>query len=279
VPIKLEQGQEAMDEQPQTWHYGLVARWWAEFNHADPMELAFYQHFIAHDGQPALDLACGTGRLLLPLLQAGFDVDGCDLSPDMLALCRERTQRAGLSPALVQQAFHELDLPREYRTIYICDSFGIGGRRGHDLEALRRCFHHLTPGGVLVFSHELPYEDADHWRYWLPEERERLPETWSESGNRKRAANGDEIELRGRLVDLDPLEQRVTSEMHVLLWREGKLLAEEIHTIQITLYFRNELLLMLADAGFADVEVRAGYSDSSATAADTTVVFVARKAG
>ena len=27
---------------PQTWHYGLVARWWAEFNTADAEELAFY---------------------------------------------------------------------------------------------------------------------------------------------------------------------------------------------------------------------------------------------
>ena len=266
-----------MDEQPQTWHYGLVARWWAEFNHPDPAELAFYQEFIARDGQPALDLACGTGRLLLPLLRAGFDVDGCDLSPDMLAYCREQAQRDGLSPSLFQQAFHELDLPRTYRTIYICDSFGIGGRREHDLEALHRCFRHLAPGGVLVFSHELPYEDAELWRFWLPEEREQLPGPRPDAGWRKRAANGDEIELRGRLVDLDPMEQRMTREMRVLLWREGKRLAEETHTIRITLYFRNELLLMLAQAGFAEVEVRAGYSDSPATVADTTVVFIARK--
>ena len=30
-----------MSHQPQTWHYGLVARWWAEFNAPDPDELAF----------------------------------------------------------------------------------------------------------------------------------------------------------------------------------------------------------------------------------------------
>jgi SAM-dependent methyltransferase len=266
-----------MDERPQTWHYGLIARWWAEFNQADPDELAFYEEFIARNGEPALDLACGTGRLLLPLRQAGLDVDGCDFSPDMLALCRERARRDGLSISLFQQAFHELALPRTYRTIYRCDSFGIGGHRAHDLEGLRRCYRHLAPGGVLVFSHELPYEDADGWPYWLPAQRAKLPEAWGESGTRKRAANGDEIELRGRLVDLDPLEQRVTSEMRALLWRDGQLIAEEQQTIQIMLYFRNEILLMLAHAGFTEVEVRAGYSESPATAADTTVVFVARK--
>ena len=67
-----------MAEQPQTWHYGLVARWWAEFNRAEPDELDFYQGFVAADGQPALDLACGTGRILLPLLRAGLDVDGAE---------------------------------------------------------------------------------------------------------------------------------------------------------------------------------------------------------
>jgi len=267
-----------MSDGPATWHYGLVARWWAEFNEADPGELAFYRGFVERDGQPALDLGCGTGRLLLPLLQTGLDLDGCDVSPDMLALCREQAARTGLSPSLYQQAFHELDLPRTYRTIYICDSFGIGGRREHDLEALRQCYHHLAPGGALVFSHELPYEAIAQWPFWLPERRKELPEAWPDSGMRKRAANGDEIELRGRLVDLDPLEQRETRQMRALLRREGRLVAEEEHTFQATLYFRNELLLMLALTGFTDVEVRAGYSEAPATAADTTVVFVARKA-
>jgi hypothetical protein len=45
-----------------------------------------------------------------------------------------------------------------------------------------------------------------------------------------------------------------------------------------SLSFRNELLLMLARVGFTDVEVRAGCSDAPATAVDTTMVFVARKA-
>jgi SAM-dependent methyltransferase len=144
-----------MSDQPQTWHYGLVARWWAEFNQASREELAYYQRLIERDGQPALDLACGTGRLLLPLLRAGLDVDGCDLSPDMLALCRQRAALEGLAPNLYVQAMHALDLPRTYRTIYICDSFGLGGQRQQDKEALRRCYLHLVPEGTLVFSHYL----------------------------------------------------------------------------------------------------------------------------
>jgi SAM-dependent methyltransferase len=266
-----------MNEQPQTWHYGLIARWWAEFNAPDPAELAFYRGVIERDGQPALDLACGAGRLLLPLLSAGLDVDGCDISPDMLAFCREGAAKQGLTAILYQQAMHDLDLPRRYRTIYICDSFGLGGRRDQDAAALRRCYDHLVLGGTLVFSHYLPNDDPERWPYWLPEQRQRLPEAWAEEGTRKRAADGDEIGLRARVVDLDPMEQRLTLEMRAELWREGRLVAQEDRLLQENLYFRNEILLMLANAGFADVSVHAGYSAIEPTANDTMLVFVARR--
>jgi SAM-dependent methyltransferase len=266
-----------MGNEPQTWHYGLVARWWAEFNEADPDELAFYRGFVERDGQPALDLACGTGRLLLPLLRAGLDVDGCDLSPDMLALCRERADYQGLAPNLYHQAFHELDLPRTYRTIYICDSFGLGGRRDHDAETLRRCFTHLAPGGALVFSHYLPTGDAEEWAFWLPQQRQQLPQPWPETGDRRRASNGDELEERVRLVDLDPLAQRRTLAIRASLWQAGRLVREEEHTLRENLYFCPELMLMLTQAGLTDVTVYRAYTDQLATAEDTMLVFVARK--
>jgi 2-polyprenyl-3-methyl-5-hydroxy-6-metoxy-1,4-benzoquinol methylase len=59
---------------PQTWHYGLVAEWWAEFN-TDGPEIGYFGRFVERR-QPALDAGCGAGRLLLPWLRAGYDVDG-----------------------------------------------------------------------------------------------------------------------------------------------------------------------------------------------------------
>jgi SAM-dependent methyltransferase len=266
-----------MSDRPKTWHYGLVARWWAEFNEAEPDELAFYQGFIERDGQPALDLGCGTGRLLLPLVRAGLDVDGCDLSADMLALCRERAERDGLAPNLYQQAFHELDLPRTYRTIFICDSFGIGGNREQNMEALRRCGRQLAPGGVLVFNTYLPDDDPESWNSWLPDRRAALPEAWPETDLRKRAADGDEIAISSRLVALDPLALRQTRQIRARLWREGEIIAEEEGTLQEYLHCYHDVRLMLASAGFADVAVLGGYRGDPATAEDTMVTFVARK--
>ena len=131
-------------EKRETWHHGLVARWWAEFNVATDDELAFYRTAIERYGQPALDLGCGTGRMLVPLAASGLDVDGCDVSADMLAHCRTKGTSAGVAPQLFQQSSDELALPRKYGTIYICDSWGTVG----SLAALRRCHGHLVPGGI-----------------------------------------------------------------------------------------------------------------------------------
>lgn len=258
-----------MDHELQTWHYGLVARWWAEFNEPDPDELAFYRGFIERGGEPALDLACGTGRLLLPLLEAGLDVDGCDGSADMLAHAREGALALGLAPRLFTQVMHRLDLPREYGVIFICDSFGIGASREDDAEALRRCCRHLLPGGVLVFSHDVP--DLEQGS------RDGLPEPWQPIEERKTAKNGDEIGLTSRVAELDPLRQLLVMEIRAELWREGRLVAEEEGAIRIDLYSNREMLQMLDAAGFVNVDVRAGYSERPATAEDGFVVFVARK--
>jgi SAM-dependent methyltransferase len=253
-----------------TWHYGLVARWWAE-NHLDGPEIDYFRPFV-EAGQPALDAGCGTGRLLIPYLHAGLDVDGADVSPDMLDRCRERAGREGLpTPMLYAQALHELDLPRSYRTILVCGAFGLGSSRAEDLEALRRLHGHLEPGGTLLLDNEVPWASS-YWELWRQGTRGDLPRPWEDEGWRE----GD-LELRTRLVDLDPHEQTVTLEMRAALWEDGRRSREEEHVLTMTLYFTHELVLMLERAGLVDVELRAGYRDEPPTADDEFVVFVARK--
>jgi SAM-dependent methyltransferase len=262
----------------QTWHYGLVSRWWAEFN-LDGPEIDWFRPFVKA-GQPALDAACGTGRLLVPYLEAGLDVDGSDISPDMLERVRERCEREGLgAPNLYAQAMHELDLPRRYRTIIVCGGFGLGGRREHDVEGLRRLYEHLEPGGTLVLDNEVPYADAFLWAYWSKEKRQELPRAWRDQGDRRPMADGTELELRSRVVEVDPLAQRVAIEMRASHWSGDELLAEELHRIEMTLYFTHELELMLRAAGFVDIDVRGALTDRPPTADDDFVVFVAKKPG
>jgi SAM-dependent methyltransferase len=99
-----------------TWHYGVVAKWWAEFNVGGP-EVSHFRDIIREAGEPVLDVGCGTGRLLLEYLGEGIDVDGADVSPDMLAYCRKLGDARGMSPRLVATPMQELEVDRKYRTI------------------------------------------------------------------------------------------------------------------------------------------------------------------
>lgn len=263
-----------------TWHYGLVARWWAEFNTPEPEEVDYLRAAIERFGQPALDLGCGSGRLLVPLLEAGLDVDGADVSADMIGHARAAAQKAGFSPLLAVQATHELDLPRRYGTMLFIGTFALGGNRQNDREGLLTAYNHLEPGGVLLLNHELPYGELDEeeWALWLAGRRQgRLPRPWPESGARKQTADGDEIELRVRLFELDPLAQRLTYEMRALLLRDGVVLREETSRLHSGLYFAQEIAQLLREVGFEDVTIESGYSGRPASPDDGVVMFVARK--
>jgi hypothetical protein len=104
-----------------------------------------------------------------------------------------------------------------------------------------------------------------------------LPEELPPPRERRLASDGAEYTLRGRVLDLEPLEQRVTLVMHAERWRDGELGAEEDRTLTINLYFRNELVLLLEQAGFADVRIEGDHNDLPATPDDEFLVFVARK--
>src|SRR5438874_12192972 len=82
----------------------------------------FYRELIGQYGQPVLDVGCGTGRLLIDYLAQGIDIDGVDNSPEMLAICVEKAQRAGLRLGVFEQAMQRLDSPRTYRIIMLLSS-------------------------------------------------------------------------------------------------------------------------------------------------------------
>ena len=221
-------------------------------------------------------MACGTGRLLVPYRQAGLDVDGCDVSADMVAACRSKLEAAGLDANVWVAAMDELEPPRRYRTIFVCGGFGLGATRERDLEALRR-FHacpragrhaRLRRRGAVLVREPLAL---------LAEGRPgALPKPWPD-GERRTACGRQRARAGLRVRDLDPLEQVVTLELRAQQWVDGELAAEEEHLLTIRLYFRDELLGMLEQTGFRDVEVFAGNTERPPTRDDDFLVFVARR--
>jgi hypothetical protein len=203
------------------------------------------------------------------------DIDGCDISADMLEQCRKVAGAAGLEPTLSAQPMHAFRLPRRYRTIYICDSFGLAGSRELDLETLRRCHEHLEDGGALVLTVDAEYTDPDAWGNWLPEGRAAMPHPWPDEARRRQAQDGSEHLARFRFVDVDPLEQIYTREVQLEQWRDGVLERAESYVLRGNMYLKSEVALMLRVAGFRSITVRGDYTDDTATADSEKLILTA----
>src|SRR4029079_5264233 len=92
-------------------------------------------------------------RLLLDFLATGIDIDGVEISPDMLAILRTRAEAAGIHIAgpVHQAAMESMVLPRRYRVILVpSSSFQLLIDPTDAASAMRRFHDHLEPGGTLV---------------------------------------------------------------------------------------------------------------------------------
>src|SRR5215510_2816406 len=103
------------------WDYrGLAAECYDLWFGDEPFwDQAFFYDRIRHNGGVALEIACGTGRLLVPFLRDGLAVEGVDASAEMLAICRTKAAHVGVTPTLYHQLMQDLDLASRYRTVFI----------------------------------------------------------------------------------------------------------------------------------------------------------------
>jgi SAM-dependent methyltransferase len=105
-----------------------------------------------------LELACGTGRLTIPIAQALADeptrrVTGLDLAPAMLDAARRKAADAGVDVELVEGDMRHFALGRRFGTIFVAFNSLLHLTTN---EALRACFtcvrEHLAPGGTFAFD-------------------------------------------------------------------------------------------------------------------------------
>jgi SAM-dependent methyltransferase len=119
------------------------------------VDIAVHVGFAQRFGGPVLELACGSGRLLGPLAQAGFACAGVDSSAAMLERARVRLEHLADAqpPRLFQQRLEALQLDERYRTIILgLDSFGLLIDRDDQVRALRAARAHATHDARLILD-------------------------------------------------------------------------------------------------------------------------------
>lgn len=251
-----------------TYEYrGLMATTWDLFR-GDTSgwdDRAFYRRQVARYGQPVLDVGCGTGRLLLDYLQQGVDIDGVDVSPEMIALCRSKAETLGLSPTILYATMEGLDLPRTYRTILVpSSSFQLLTDLPDAHTALRRFFHHLEPGGALV----MPFMIL--WKSGGKHETE-----WAQTGEKVRDGDGAVVRRWSR-ARYEPENQLEHTEDRYEVRLGGVVIAEEHHSRSPATrwYGREEAERMFEEAGFSPIHTFREFTNEPAGPEDTTFTVV-----
>ena len=137
-----------------TTDFNAFARFYDEDVQAEE-DIPLYLNFAHRTGDPILEVGCGTGRVLLPLAQAGYRVTGIDISGAMLARARAKARRAGLLSRirLIQTDARHLALNQSFALIiYAANSFMHHDTPEEQELVLRRLGEHLRPGGLLILD-------------------------------------------------------------------------------------------------------------------------------
>lgn len=225
----------------------------------------FFKKMITEVPGVALEIGCGTGRLLLPYLDAGLDVDGVDCSEDMLDICRAKAEKNGQSPVLYDQYMQNLDIPKKYMTIYIpAASFMLLSEREDAMNALKSIYAHLDQGGQTLIPLFIPKD------LFINKDDEWAP------GFKGTRSDGSDIVVSSK-SNFNFLEQKQTKIERYEIFKDGIIIDTQYSTTKMRWFFKYEFIMMLEKTGFRDVSVYGGYSLQEVNENQNFMIIRARK--
>ncbi len=116
-------------------------------------DIPFFLGQVREYGDPVLELACGTGRITIPIAGAGFRVVGLDASPAMLAQGRKKAEASGATVEWVLADCRDFTMPKRFAYIFIPFN---SITHLHDLKSLQACLgcvrEHLHEHGRFVID-------------------------------------------------------------------------------------------------------------------------------
>jgi ubiquinone/menaquinone biosynthesis C-methylase UbiE len=226
----------------------------------------FYLDLALECGNPILELACGTGRLTIPLAEQGFNITGVDITPEMLARARQKAQERGVSVTWVQGDARSVRLERKFRMIFMSgNSFQAFLDRQSQEDLLRTVHRHLHPDGLFAFETRNPILSSLY------------------SGNGVEEETGAFVDKRGNRVTVSERrwyehEKQLEHYITCYRWRDGlgSVVTRETR-ISIRYVFPQELRTLLHYNGFELTHLFGDFDLTEFRADSPLMVCVCRK--
>jgi ubiquinone/menaquinone biosynthesis C-methylase UbiE len=232
-----------MSKQSSKNHYrGLAAQWYDTLLGKEKKDIEFYKKIVLTSKGKVLELACGTGRLLVPYRNMGADIEGLDISSEMLAICREKLKQHNLTASLYEQDLTRFKTDKQYAAIFIAGgSFQLIDNFEKAMTSLQLIYHHLQSDGFFVLDLFSPWFQfkANTEGQW------QLGRTASnEKGEKLLCHSCSEIDIPNQLIK---------SHFKYELFREDRLIETMLDKFDMRWYGKEEFRLMLEKAGFESI--------------------------
>jgi SAM-dependent methyltransferase len=215
-------------------------------------DVEYYRDALDGMRGPVLEPAVGTGRILIPLVEAGVEVEGYDSSPEMLAICRAHCAERGLDPVLRDGDMTGFVEAQRYSAAIVpTGSITLLTGRGALVDALA-CFREcLAPGGRLIVDVPAPQLllESEAMRSWSSGEF-----VWT---------------LQTTHVEYDAAENQTVRWLRYEKWRGGALVATELQLFRLQHWSTTEFAALLEQCGFEEPRVVGDYQAHRAPDADT----------
>jgi len=218
---------------------------------APDAEIAWYAERIPASGGLALDVMCGWGRVLVPLVAQGRKVHGVDLSAAMLGRCEAKLAADAAQAPTFRQDIAQMNLPFRYGCAFVAGgAFALITDPAAAASALERIRAHLVDPGELFLECRVPAVATQRLGAPLVEVRT------------VKLADGSQIALRSETTWW--ADARLARAENRYAHRRGaQRLAEEHETITMTWYSTDGISELVRAAGFREVTTgpAAGASD------------------
>ncbi|MCM3709461.1 class I SAM-dependent methyltransferase [Sporosarcina luteola] len=209
-----------------------------------------------------IELACGTGRLTIPMAQRGFRMIGIDLHEGMLERARRKAEQAEVTIEFAQQDCTKLNLPVKSSLAFMTGNSFQHFLTNESQDALFQSVHeHLVDGGVFIFDTRNP----------VLKELSAVDEYVEKYVDK----NGNQVIENHRDI-YDHLTQISDCRTHRRIYRDNTLIAEEQDGISLRYSFPQEMERLVAANGFEIVQVYGDWDENDLHAESVSMVYVCR---